>query len=208
MHHFDDNNNDHREIDWGFLDLPPAAPKAWKLQMHGRGLWFRGNCNKEDCDAHTRLVICAPYYELGGEDVDKVIRYTWTMRPKAKNRITTALWHGKEQPKCKCCCCGDELNVIEANLTNCYFRLEGIKIVGLNQVRYQGKWTLANPRNKRNHWEQVNEVGGLHVKWHELKIHIQINGTMPVDTMDKIQSVASSGLGRVKRTILHRIKKR
>ncbi|KAH9257316.1 hypothetical protein BASA81_004473 [Batrachochytrium salamandrivorans] len=161
-------------------DQQPPLGK-WKQMKHGDGLWFRAHCSNQHCEARNRLIIADPFTGLD--------EYVWKLPPprgRSQNQngkspssstATTAL-------ECRCCCCGKVVMPVEANLTNCFYRLDGEKIVGLERVKLRGKWTESNSKTRRSCWEEVNGLGGLGAKWHSLTIHVQVGGIKPVDLVD------------------------
>lgn len=134
----------------------------WKQMKHGDGLWFRVHCSNEQCEARNRLTLADPFATL--------VEYVWKFPAST--------------PECRCCCCDKVVTPVEANLTNCFYRLDGEKIVGLERVRIHGKWTESNAKTRRSCWEEVNGLGGLKAKWHSLTIHVQVGGTKPADGVD------------------------
>lgn len=136
-----------------------AATASWKPPQQGKGLWFRGVCTNKDCTAPRKLAVCTPFDTNAAK-----AQYSWTLDTGGSRR----------KPFCLCAECGKELTPIEANLTNCLYRLDGTKIVGLDTVRVRGKWAESNSRTRRSCWEEVNGPGGLKAKWDSLTIYVKV----------------------------------
>ncbi|KAH9257315.1 hypothetical protein BASA81_004472 [Batrachochytrium salamandrivorans] len=160
-----------------------TTASSWKPPQQGRGLWFRGVCTNRDCTATRKLSICAPF----DTNTDKA-QYSWTLDTGGSRR-------GGRKPFCLCTECGKELIPIEANLTNCSYRLDGMKIVGLEIARYKGKWVESNPKTRRSCWEEVNSPGGLKTKWDSLTIYVKFGQPSSPSSPPARHGIVFCGLG-------------